>query len=111
MQLIGEYIKDQRLKRKLTLRAVEEMTGIQNAYLSMVENGKIKKPSPDVLKKISDSFRISYNSLLEIAGYPVQETVTSSFTGVAEEFASLSTDEESKLLEYLKFLRSQQDSK
>ncbi|MBV6419570.1 MAG: hypothetical protein DAHOPDDO_00793 [Ignavibacteriaceae bacterium] len=111
MDQIGEYIKRQRVERKLTLRALEEITGIQNAYMSMVENGKIKKPSPEILKKLSDAFRISYNLLLEIAGYPVQETDTNRAIGVPDEFTNLSFEEEGKLLEYLKFIRSQKDLK
>ncbi len=111
MEQIGKYIKRQRVERQLTLRGLEEITGIQNAYLSMVENGKIKKPSPEILKKLSDAFKISYNLLLEITGYPVQETDTNKAIGVPDEFINLSFEEEGKLLEYLKFIRSQKDSK
>ena len=42
----GEGLKMARELRKLSLREVEEATGISNAYLSQLENDKIKKPSP-----------------------------------------------------------------
>lgn len=40
----------------LTLRQVEEITGISNAYLSQLENGKIKKPSYDVVMKLRNIY-------------------------------------------------------
>lgn len=48
--------KAQRLKLGLTLREVESMTGISNAYLSQLENGKIKKPSFDVVQKLNNVY-------------------------------------------------------
>lgn len=52
---IGNY-KEARKIAKLTLRQVEEITGISNAYLSQLENGKIKKPSYDVVQKLNDVY-------------------------------------------------------
>ncbi len=51
-----ENYKEARKKAKLTLRQVEELTGISNAYLSQLENGKIKKPSYDVIQKLNDVY-------------------------------------------------------
>lgn len=36
----------------MTLREVEDETGISNAYLSQLETGKIKKPSFEVVSKL-----------------------------------------------------------
>jgi hypothetical protein len=51
-----ENYKEARKRAKLTLRQVEEITGISNAYLSQLENGKIKKPSYDVVQKLNDVY-------------------------------------------------------
>ena len=45
-----EKLRQIRKQRGLTLRQVEEMTGISNAYLSQLETGKIKKPSHHVVQ-------------------------------------------------------------
>jgi len=45
--------KQKRLAKGFTLRQVEEKTGISNAYLSQLENGKIKKPSYDTIQKLN----------------------------------------------------------
>jgi len=44
--------KSVRKQNQLTLKQVEEKTGISNAYLSQLETGKIKKPSFDTIKKL-----------------------------------------------------------
>jgi len=51
-----ENYKEARKRAKLTLRQVEEITGVSNAYLSQLENGKIKKPSYDVVQKLNDVY-------------------------------------------------------
>ncbi len=50
---LGEKLRDARETQALTLRQVEEITGISNAYLSQLENNKIKKPSANILYKLS----------------------------------------------------------
>ncbi len=38
-------LKEYRKKLRMTLREVEQETGLNNAYLSQLETGKIKNPS------------------------------------------------------------------
>lgn len=45
-------LKEWRLLRGLTLRQVENQTGISNCYLSQLETGKVNKPSFDVIDKL-----------------------------------------------------------
>jgi transcriptional regulator with XRE-family HTH domain len=48
--------KELRKKTNLTLRQVEEYSGISNAYLSQLETGKIKSPSYQTVKKLLDIY-------------------------------------------------------
>lgn len=48
--------KERRTKSGMTLREVETATGISNAYLSQLENGKIKRPSFDVVEKLHNLY-------------------------------------------------------
>jgi len=104
------YLKQRRTKLQLTLRQVEAATGIQNAYLSQLENGKITKPSPAVLHKLADPYQLPYEMLLEMAGHPVpfRKTDSSVSNRLPDELSTLTNEEEDKLLEYLRFLRSQE---
>lgn len=51
--------KKRREQQGVTLRELENATGISNSYLSQIETGKIKSPSYDVVKKLTDY----YNSI------------------------------------------------
>lgn len=68
---LGAFLKEWRQHRKLTLRDVEEMTGreVSNPYLSQLETGKIKEPSPRILLALSIALGVSYETLMENAGY------------------------------------------
>ena len=70
---LGRYLREVRRRNGATLRAVEKRTEISNAYLSQLENGKISKPSPSILHKLGDYYRISYEYLMQLSGYLAPE--------------------------------------
>jgi transcriptional regulator with XRE-family HTH domain len=106
---LGEGLKVARELRKLSLRDVEDATGISNAYLSQLENNKVKKPSPHFLHKLASLYEVGYELLMESAGYIKRKAHDGPKTlqGAAL-FAQekLTSDEEIQLSEYLAFLRS-----
>lgn len=65
----GNYIRNIRKEKKLTIRQVELYSGVSNSYLSLLENGKRDIPSPDILKKLARVYKISYTNLMNKAGY------------------------------------------
>lgn len=114
---LGMYLRSARLKKELSLRAVEEATEgeVSNAYLSQLENGKIAKPSPHVLYALSNALEVSYETLMERAGYIVKanERAERSKHGKAATFSidNLTPEEEKALLEHLNYLRWQRKRK
>lgn len=110
MEKLSVYLRETRKRSDFTLREVEDITGISNAYLSQLEGGRIGKPSPAVLHKLAGCYKISYEHLLELAGHPVpqfseEKTLQPRFR-LGGGFANLTKEEEKKLREYLEFLRS-----
>lgn len=109
-ETLGRYLKKIRKERKLTLRVVEEKTGISNAYLSQVENGKIARPSPSVLHKLTECYDISYEHLMKLAGHPFPVGTESKRLEPAfrlsSSFAGLTKEEKKRVLEYIEFLKS-----
>jgi transcriptional regulator with XRE-family HTH domain len=108
MKSLGQTLKDARELIPLTLRQVEEAAGISNAYLSQLENEKIKKPSANVLYKLASLYNIELNSLLAAAGIIQESTDAKSklLNSAALSAEKLTTAEEEQLLKYLKFLRN-----
>ena len=109
---LGSMLSDLRHAKGLSLRAVEHATGktVSNAYLSQLENGKIKKPSPNVLHSLAEVYLVPYEALMEKAGYllPSKSTRGGGRRKRLAAFAidDLTAEEEEELLKYLAFLRS-----
>jgi len=104
----GDGLKTARELRNLSLREVESATGISNAYLSQLENDKIKKPSPHFLHKLAALYGIGYELLMEQAGYVQRNKKEGAKTLAGAALFSqeeLTKEEEEKLAEYLTFLR------
>jgi transcriptional regulator with XRE-family HTH domain len=104
---LGKTLKDARDQASFTLKQVEEATGISNAYLSQLENEKIKKPSASILHKLATVYNIDLQVLLVAAGIIEESSTpkTKMLNSIALSAQQLSADEEEALMKYLKFLR------
>lgn len=66
MVSLGEYLKELRNMYCLSLRQVERETGINNAHLSQIENGKILYPSDGVLEKLATVYKVRPHELTDL---------------------------------------------
>ncbi|MDX6745008.1 helix-turn-helix transcriptional regulator [Actinocorallia sp. A-T 12471] len=64
---IGEYIREQRQRAKISMRQLAQQAGVSNPYLSQVERG-LRKPSAEILQQIAKGLRISAEALYVQAG-------------------------------------------
>lgn len=106
---LGKELKGARERNNYTLRQVEELTDISNAYLSQLENDKIKKPSVSVLYKLAALYKIDFDYLLAATGaieHKPKAEGPKSLSGFALSSEDLTPEEEQELADYLKFLRS-----
>jgi transcriptional regulator with XRE-family HTH domain len=108
---LGAVLRRAREALGHTLRAVERETGISNAYLSQLETGKIEKPSPNFLFKLAGFYSLSYDQLMEMAGYISKREITPStprsLSGVAlAAVEDLTPEEQGMLMDYIGYLRS-----
>ncbi len=103
---LGSVLRQARDLKNLALRSVEEQTGISNAYLSQIENEKIKKPSADILHKLATLYKLDFNYLLHISGL-VENTSKENISFGQFVFSkdNLSKEEEEELIQYLQYLR------
>ena len=108
---LGSLLADLRTAKGLSLRQVEEATerAVSNAYLSQLEKGRIRKPSPNVLHSLAAVYVVPYETLMEKAGYLLPSDGRGK--GRRKRLAvfaidDLTAEEEEELLKYLAFLRS-----
>jgi transcriptional regulator with XRE-family HTH domain len=105
VESLGEYLKEQRLQSKLSLRQLSEQAGVSNPYLSQIERG-LRKPSADVLQQIAKALRISAEQLYIRAGIlDPDEAGTSSVVQAVLADARLTERQKQSLLDvYSSFL-------
>ncbi len=110
---LGALLADLRKAKGLSLREVGDAAGkaVSNAYLRL-ENGKIGKPSPNVLHSLAEVYGVPYDALMEKAGYLLPADHRSGRRKRVKAFAieDLTAEEEEELLKYLAFLRSRRSS-
>jgi HTH-type transcriptional regulator, competence development regulator len=106
---LGQYLWDLRQAAGLkSLREAEEKSGVSNAYISQIETGQIKRPSPSILSRLAEAYKAPYETLMELAGHIKRaEKTDKRRRGRLPTFAKedLTDEEEAELLEYLAFLR------
>lgn len=79
MKELGDYLKELRNNKSMSIRQASEGIGISHTYLDSLEKGydprtmKERKPTPDVLRKISKYYDVQYMDLFVAAGYYTKE--------------------------------------
>jgi len=76
----GEFLKELRERKGVTLKQVHAGTGMSDAYISQMETGARRRlPAPAKLKALADYFNVTIKELLEKAGYvesgPIEVTL------------------------------------
>src|SRR5205807_9753600 len=103
---LGQYLASIRDDRRLSQRDVEKATNkvVSNAYLSQIENDQIKKPSPNILHALAELYAVSYENLMERAGFvaPTRSSAGKERHGRVATFAghNLSSEEEKELVQF-----------
>ena len=109
---LSRYLATVRKSKALSLREAEKATGqvVSNAYLSQIENGYIKRPSPNILLALAEVYEVSYADLMERAGFtaprepPKPDRRHMLLATFKDE--ELTEEEQAELVEYLGFMRS-----
>ena len=122
---LGQYLWTLRKAAAMTLREVEDASQnrVSNAYLSQLETGRIKIPSPAILYELAEVYGsrlpknatavCSYERMMELAGHIRPETKPTKNRSRLPTFAGekLTPEEEDELLKYLAFIRMRKGQK
>ncbi|RAZ73064.1 helix-turn-helix domain-containing protein [Mesorhizobium atlanticum] len=109
---LGPYLARVRKGLGLSLRTVEAETDVSNAYLSQLETGKIRTPSPTVLHTLALRYEVSYERLMALAGYPVPHSSVDDpparSLDLAARLGDVSPEEEEALVDFLSLIRKRE---
>jgi transcriptional regulator with XRE-family HTH domain len=110
---LGQYLASIRNDRGRSQRDVEKATNkvVSNAYLSQIETDQIKRPNPNILHALAELYAVSYEDLMERAGFVAPTRSRRSAQqrhGRVATFAghNLTDEEEAELVKFLGYLRS-----
>ena len=74
---LGRRLRARRTAKGWTLRQAAAETGISNGYLSLIEQGEVKAPSPRFLMALANQYELPYDELMALAGHPSGPVATS----------------------------------
>ncbi len=100
---LGGFIRQQRERANLSLRRLANKAGISNPYLSQIERG-IRKPSAEILKRLSRALEISANSLYRRAGLVDEDLAPATVFEAIEDDERLDADQKRVLLDMYRTL-------
>jgi HTH-type transcriptional regulator, competence development regulator len=108
----GAVMRQAREVRGLSALETARNAGISSAYLSKLENDAVKRPSPDVLHRLSVVLDVPFAELMSLVGHPVPSANASPDHARLGEalFADLTQDEREELIEYLAWYRARKRS-
>lgn len=73
MGTLGSFIKERRMAREWSKRALAEKSGISHSEVHRIENGERTNPSVPVLNSLADALGVPKDEMLRLAGYKSDE--------------------------------------
>lgn len=111
---LGRLLQHYRELQGLSVRRAAGMAEISSTYLSQLEAGSVRDPSPRVLHRLAQTYKAPYSELMRGAGYVVPsegrrsrpEVGTDPWEIALRTTSPLTNDEREALAEYLAWYRS-----
>ena len=68
---LGQYIHQAREAKGMTRRKLADTVHMHYSYISRLESGDYKRPSPEVVRRFAEALEMRYEDLYAIAGHQV----------------------------------------
>jgi HTH-type transcriptional regulator, competence development regulator len=104
---LRRLLSERRRKLGLSLRDVEEKTGIKNAHLSQIETGAIERPAPNLLYELAVAYQLDFKTLMRHAGHTKRTSANrgAMLNAAFRALDELSPAQQAAAVEYLESLR------
>lgn len=98
---LGETLRKLREESGHSLRDVENLAGISSGHLSMIEQDKVKEPTPRILHALAGVYGADYLQLMREAGYLPGSAQAPARAGLAFKGAEKLSDEQRNRIQRL----------
>jgi transcriptional regulator with XRE-family HTH domain len=68
---LGGYIRQARERQGMTARKLSSDLQLHGSYISRLETGYFRQPSPEILQRVANYLKIEFSDLCALAGYSV----------------------------------------
>jgi len=102
---LGEYIREARENRNISARRLSAELHMHQSYISRVEAGVFRQPSPEKLQRIAEYLELDYDDLCALAGY--QAPGLPDFLPYLRAKYDMNDNDARRLSEYFELLRAQ----
>ena len=105
---LSQLLAHRRRELGLSLRDVEEETGIKNAHLSQIETGAIDRPAPNLLYELAVAYDLDFKRLMRLAGLTKRNDANRGvmFNAAFRALDDLNPTQQAEAVEYLEKLRN-----
>lgn len=100
---IGNFIKQLRTPKNLSVNQLSLYSGVSSSHISRIERG-LKKPSPEILKKISAVLKVPYEEFLKVSGY-IDNPQNNISNNLYKDISSLSPESQKEVKKYIELLK------
>jgi transcriptional regulator with XRE-family HTH domain len=110
---LGSRLRKLREGLGLSLRDVSETTRISAGHLSLIENGRVRSPSPSILQRLANAYNFKAEDLLVLAGYitsPESDRTQAHARIALATMKDLSTGEIDEVQSFISYLRQRRHS-
>ena len=93
MGTLGEFVKERRMSKEWSKRALAEKSGISHSEVHRIENGERANPSVPVLNALAEALGVPKEDMLRLAGYKADD---GDIPLIERVFPDLKTDKQQK---------------
>lgn len=111
MPRFGEYIREKRKERRISLRGLAERLSINFTYLSKIENNELAAPSEEKILALARALDLDADHLFNLAGKPSGEiahlAVQPQMPMILRAAKDLTDEEKREVVDYIESRRLQ----
>jgi transcriptional regulator with XRE-family HTH domain len=111
--LLAETLFEMRRTSGLSVRQLEETSGVARSVISRLEHGEYRQPSPSTLTRLAKGLQVEASELLTVAGYTASqaEALPAIRPYLRTKYGHLSADAQQELADLMDRLEAEQGTK
>ena len=72
---LGRVVTQARLERGWSIRELGKRSGVHYSHIAALEKGGVRRPAPDILRKLAQSLQLEIEDLYVYAGYTIGDAL------------------------------------